>query len=107
MTFRGHCWGVTYLLHDYRERRQVIRNRFRGIGIRILEQFMGARNRVEIGLSYWPARLHRLAELIPPLKFKIPALDSKLGSRLINKLCTPASVHLLYTQAFTVNTEHN
>jgi hypothetical protein len=28
---------------------------------------MGARNRVGIGLSYWPARLHRLAELIPGL----------------------------------------
>jgi hypothetical protein len=26
---------------------------------------MGARNRVGIGLSYRPARLHRLAELIP------------------------------------------
>jgi hypothetical protein len=25
---------------------------------------MGARNRVGIGLSYWPARLHRLAEFI-------------------------------------------
>jgi hypothetical protein len=31
----------------------------------ILEQSMGARNRVERGLSYWPAKLHRLAELIP------------------------------------------
>jgi hypothetical protein len=31
----------------------------------ILEQSMGARNRVGIGLSYWPARLHRLAESIP------------------------------------------
>jgi hypothetical protein len=32
---------------------------------RILEQSMGARNRVGIGLSYRPARLQRLAELIP------------------------------------------
>jgi hypothetical protein len=31
----------------------------------ILEQSMGARNRVGIGLSYCPARLHRLAESIP------------------------------------------
>jgi hypothetical protein len=31
----------------------------------ILEQSMGARNRVGIGLSYRPARLHRLAEMIP------------------------------------------
>ncbi len=30
----------------------------------ILEQSMGARNRVGIGLLYRPARLHRLAELI-------------------------------------------
>ncbi len=31
----------------------------------IFKQSMGARNRVGIGLSYRPARLHRLAELIP------------------------------------------
>jgi hypothetical protein len=31
----------------------------------IFKQAMGARNRVGIGLSYRPARLHRLAELIP------------------------------------------
>jgi hypothetical protein len=30
---------------------------------------MGARNRVGIGLSYWPARLHRLAEFIPWNRF--------------------------------------
>ncbi len=28
------------------------------------KQSMGARNRVGIGLSYWPARLHSLAELV-------------------------------------------
>jgi hypothetical protein len=33
----------------------------------ILEQSMGARNRVGTGLSYRPARLHRLAESIPGL----------------------------------------
>jgi hypothetical protein len=40
----------------------------------ILKQSMGARNRVGIGLSYWPARLHRLAESIPGLlkSLKIP-----------------------------------
>jgi len=32
---------------------------------RIFKQSMGARNRVRIGLSYRPARLHRLAELMP------------------------------------------
>ncbi len=31
----------------------------------IFRQSMGARNRVGIGLSYRPARLHRLADLIP------------------------------------------
>jgi hypothetical protein len=31
----------------------------------IIEQSMGARNQVGIGLSYRPARLHRLAESIP------------------------------------------
>jgi hypothetical protein len=30
---------------------------------------MGARNRVGIGLSYRPARLHRLAEFIPWNRF--------------------------------------
>ncbi len=33
------------------------------------KQSMGARNRVGIGLSYRPARLHRLAELIPWNRF--------------------------------------
>jgi hypothetical protein len=31
----------------------------------ILKKSMGARHRVGIGLSYRPARLHRLAELMP------------------------------------------
>jgi hypothetical protein len=35
----------------------------------ILEQSVGARNRVGIGLSYLTARLHRLAELIPWNRF--------------------------------------
>jgi hypothetical protein len=41
----------------------------------ILEQSIGARNRVGIWLSYRPARLHRLAELIPGLleSLKIPS----------------------------------
>jgi hypothetical protein len=34
-------------------------------GAGIFKQFVGARNRVGIGLSYRPARLHRLAEFIP------------------------------------------
>ncbi len=35
----------------------------------ILEQSMGARNRVRVGLSYWPARLERLAKSIPWNRF--------------------------------------
>jgi hypothetical protein len=35
----------------------------------IFKQSMGARNRVGIGLSYRPARLLRLAELIPWNRF--------------------------------------
>ncbi len=31
----------------------------------IFKQSMGARNQVGIGLSYRPARLHRLVEFIP------------------------------------------
>ncbi len=48
------------------------------------KQSMGARNRVGIGLSYRPARLYSLAELVPwnrflgPLKsLKIRALDEQ------------------------------
>ncbi len=36
----------------------------------IFEYSMGAGNRVGIGCSYRPARLHRLAELIPLHRFK-------------------------------------
>ncbi len=44
----------------------------------ILEQSMGARNRVGIGLSYRPAWPHRLAESIPGIlkSIKIPFLVS-------------------------------
>ncbi len=35
----------------------------------IFKQSMGARDRVGIGLSYRPARLHRLAEFIPWNRF--------------------------------------
>jgi hypothetical protein len=48
----------------------------------ILQQSMGARNRVGIGLSYWSARLHRLAESIPELlkSLKIQEKFSLLSS---------------------------
>jgi hypothetical protein len=36
---------------------------------RIFKQFMGARNRVGIGLSYRTARLHSLSELVPWNRF--------------------------------------
>ncbi len=45
----------------------------------IFKQSMGAGNRVRIGLSYRPARLHRLAELIPWNRF--------LGSLNVYKYC--------------------
>ncbi len=35
----------------------------------IFEQSMGARNRVGLGMSYRPARLHSLAELVPWNRF--------------------------------------
>jgi hypothetical protein len=38
----------------------------------ILKQSMGARNRVGIGFSYWPARLYRLAESILGIDFWAP-----------------------------------
>jgi hypothetical protein len=38
----------------------------------IFKQSLGARNQVGLGLSYWPARLHRLAELIPWNQFLAP-----------------------------------
>ncbi len=45
----------------------------------IIEQSMGAsRNRVGIGLSYRPARLHRLAESIPGLLKTVPDLDGRM-----------------------------
>jgi hypothetical protein len=40
------------------------RSRAFGMCAGIFKQSMGARNRLGIGLSYWPSRLHRLAELI-------------------------------------------
>ncbi len=54
---------------------KVQRMDFSGSSAGILEQSMGARNRVGIGLSYRPARPHRLADSIPwnrfPGSFKV------------------------------------
>jgi hypothetical protein len=52
----------------------------------IFKQFVGARNRVGIGLSYRPARLYSLAELVPCNRFLGP-------QNFINS----GSVQLLYT----------
>jgi hypothetical protein len=48
----------------------------------IFRQSIGARNRVGIGLSHRPARLHRLAESIPGIhkRLKIPAQDSQINA---------------------------
>jgi hypothetical protein len=55
----------------------------------ILEQVMGARNRVGIGLSYRPARLHRLAELIPGNRFlgTLKVLKFELSSLRLRLRC--------------------
>jgi hypothetical protein len=50
----------------------------------IFKQSMGARNRVGIVLSYRPARLHRLAELIPWNRFLGSLTVKNWGSALKN-----------------------
>ncbi len=45
----------------------------------IFKQSMGARNRIGIGLSYRPAWLHRLAELIPQNRFLCSLKVKKFG----------------------------
>jgi hypothetical protein len=45
----------------------------------ILKQSMGARNREGIGLPYWPARLHRLVELVPWNRFSGSIKVQKFG----------------------------
>jgi hypothetical protein len=46
---------------------------------RIFKQSLGARNPVGIGLSYRPARLHSLAEMIPWSRFLSSLNVSKFG----------------------------
>jgi hypothetical protein len=52
----------------------------------ILEQSMGNRNREGIWLSYWPARLHRMAESIPELlkSLKIGPAQVRMHLRFIH-----------------------
>jgi hypothetical protein len=56
----------------------------------IFKKTMGARHRVGIGLSYRPARLHRLAELMPwhrflvsirVLKYQLCITEMRVGGR--------------------------
>jgi hypothetical protein len=49
----------------------------------IFIQFVGAGNRVGIGLSYWPVRLHRLAEMIPWYRFLAFFEEKKSGRKLV------------------------
>jgi hypothetical protein len=55
-------------------------------GAGIFKHSMGARNRVGIGLSYRPARLHRLVELILWNRFLGSINVSKYGLGFLAKL---------------------
>jgi hypothetical protein len=59
------CVVVRYLHRHFKPKTRVGKT-----GAGIFKQSMGARNRGGIGLSYWPARLHRLAEFIPCYQFR-------------------------------------
>ncbi len=62
----------------------------------IFKQSMGARNRVGKGLSYRPARLHMLAELIPCNRFLGSLKFKNSGSvPLCSEFCPP-SIHRDY-----------
>jgi hypothetical protein len=52
----------------------------------ILEQSMGARNQVGIGLPYWAATLNRLAESIPGL---LKSLKCSTRARIYKRLRSP------------------
>jgi hypothetical protein len=71
----------------------------------IFKQSVGTRNRGGIGLSYWPASLHRLAEFIPwnrsglHKRLKIPAQDRAMSE-------TFAEAYLGQGGTFNFNKEH-
>ncbi len=52
----------------------------------IFKQSIGARNHVGIGLSFWPARLHRLAELIPWNQFRGFSKVKKFGLSILRTM---------------------
>jgi hypothetical protein len=55
----------------------------------IFKKSKGARNRVGIGLSYRPAKLHRLAEFFLGIDYWAPKTFKNTGS-----VCGQAKVHL-------------
>jgi hypothetical protein len=60
------AWPIVLTTKPHEKRRREIQNETRA---GIFKESMGARNRGGIGLSYRPARLHRLVELIPWNRF--------------------------------------
>jgi hypothetical protein len=56
---------------SFGEKKSIKRKVRKGRGplLELQNNLWGARNRVGIGLSYWAARLHRLAESIPWNRF--------------------------------------
>jgi hypothetical protein len=64
----GHCCSVFSEVETHARPEPVVINRAE---LKFLNTLWGARNRVGIGLSYRPARLHRLAEFIPWNRFLV------------------------------------
>jgi hypothetical protein len=62
---RGNCWWACRCRGKLFPSRNPTQLQIEQIRAGSFKQSMGARNRVGIGLSYRPARLHRLAELNP------------------------------------------
>ena len=62
-------YNILFTRRDSREYAQTVQNVLCSPRAGIFKQSMGARNRLGIGLSYRPARLHRLAEFIPWNRF--------------------------------------
>jgi hypothetical protein len=73
-----YFWLVFYIWYIFSDLCTHMRGR-----AGIFKQSMGARNRVGIGLSYRPARLRRLAELIPWNRFMGSIKVKKFGLRKI------------------------
>jgi hypothetical protein len=61
------------------------KNDIKGSSAGILEQCMGARNRVGIGFSHRPARLNRLAESIPGNRFLVSLQIYKFCLKIRNR----------------------